>query len=159
MSLKLVHYPDPALLEACPEVTVFDEALDKEIEEMQSLMIASKGIGLAANQCGLNKAMFVMSSKGTVYEFINPKFVSTPAGHQLIEEGCLSLPGVLVTIERAAEVVVEAKNKRGETFEVVATGLEAVCIQHEMEHLRGKFFLDSAPRQQRRAAMKKLGLK
>ena len=154
----VIKFPDDYLLKPTQEVTVFNEALAIELDRMQLTMVKENGIGLAANQVGLNKSMFVMRhGKDGLYDFINPVIVSQE-GHQFVNEGCLSAPDVFIQIPRPTEVIVRAKNRLGEEFEVIATGVEAVCVIHEMEHLEGKFFIEKANRQQKRQALKKLGM-
>lgn len=154
-----VKYPDDLLKTRCQEVTSFDEKLHTVLDEMAQIMRSENGIGLAANQAGyLARAFIMLDNKGKLWEFINPRIVESE-GFQQINEGCLSAPGVFVSVPRAASVTVVAQNRNGEEFKVVCFEIEAVCIQHELDHLDGIFYLEKTTRNQRRAALKTLGLK
>lgn len=159
--LKTIKYPDPILTTPC--VLVPEDGFNKELhdllDQMAVHMKSENGIGLAANQVGVAKRVFVMvADSGKLWEFINPEIVQKE-GFQQINEGCLSAPGVFVSVPRAKDVLVKAQDRNGEVFTVLCFDLEAVCIQHELEHLRGEFFLDKTSRNQRRAALRTLGLK
>jgi peptide deformylase len=157
--MKIYHYPDEILKTPCAPVTSFDERLHKILDEMLPAMKDNSGIGLAANQVGYSMRVFIMlDKKGVLWEFINPEIIEK-AGGQQINEGCLSAPGVFVQVPRALYVTVKAKNRHGEEFTIVAEGIDAVCIQHEYDHLDGIFYLEKTSRNQRRAALKQLGLK
>jgi peptide deformylase len=157
--MELVKFPNNILTKPTKKVAAFDEALHKELDTMLEIMNANNGMGLAANQVGLTKSMFIMKDKqGNIIEFVNPKIVER-AGNQMLSEGCLSAPGVSLTIPRSEQIYVEAYTRNGEQFQIVATGMESVCIQHEFDHLQGIFFLSKANRQQRRAALSQLGIK
>jgi peptide deformylase len=110
-------------------------------------MYATRGIGLSANQVGLIMPILVMDTTsiegGTLYkEFVNPRIVEHSEETSMQREGCLSFPGVFVNVKRFDSVVVEAEHKNGETFTVVADGIDAVCLQHEIDHLHGITFYD-----------------
>jgi len=150
--MKLVYYPDPALTSKCEPITEFNEELHKTLDEMRTVMVQSNGIGLAANQVAILKTMFIMQDrKGKIWDFINPVIVSED-GVQYEQEGCLSFPGVYLQIARAASIVVKAQDRNGQEFQVVAEGIESVCILHEWEHIHSIIFIDKVSRQQRRAA-------
>lgn len=154
MELEIVYFPSPLLKTPGTLVDVFDEKLSQFLEAMAITMTINNGIGLAANQVGDPRRMFIMKDrKGKLYEFINPVILET-TGTIVLDEGCLSVPGAFVQVPRAQEVYVRAQNRRGEFFEVVALDLEAVCVQHEIEHLEGKAYYERANRQQRRAVEK-----
>lgn len=154
-----VKYPDQLLKMRCQEVTSFDSKLHVILDEMAQMMKAENGIGLAANQAGYLARMFVMiDQKGKLWEFINPE-ITDREGYIAINEGCLSAPGVFVQVNRSQTITVKAKNRNGEEFTVVCQDIEAVCVQHEMDHLDGIFYLDKTSRNQRRAALRTLGLK
>ncbi len=157
---KLLFFPAPELAQPTVEVTEFDTSLHELLDAMASIMKQHKGLGLSANQVGSNKRVFIMLDKktDTVHEFVNPSFTAHSSGTVLMEEGCLSFPGVTVQVTRGNEAFLKAKNRNGEDIEIVAQDLEAVCIYHEMDHLNGKTFLDRTTRQQRRAAQRKLGV-
>lgn len=154
-----VKYPDDILKQRCFEVTTFDEKLHVILDEMAELMKAEKGLGLAANQAGYRVRAFVMvDQKGKVWEFINPQ-ITEKEGFIQINEGCLSAPGVFVQVPRAQTVTIKAQDRSGQEFTVVCQDVEAVCAQHEIDHLDGIFYLEKTSRNQRRLAMKQLGLK
>lgn len=161
MSLTIVKYPNPVLKQTCEPVTEFSSELHAQLDEMLPLMKANNGMGLAANQVGITKRFFIMlDKKGQLHEFINPVLVEgEPVAGAQINEGCLSAPGVFVQVPRLSVVTVRAQNRHGEEFTVVAEGVEAVCVQHELDHLNGEFFLEKTSRNQRRLALRQLGLK
>lgn len=149
-------YPHPNLSQPCVEVTTFDDSLHKILDEMKDIMLKHNGLGLAANQCGLLDKMFVMKDKkGKIWDFINPEILFKD-DIQLESEGCLSFPGITLEIPRAKQVSVKAKDRNGVEFHVSAYEIEAVCIQHEMEHLEGKTFVDNLSRQEKRRIKKEL---
>ncbi len=160
--MRTVKYPDPILTTPCPEFkfgTMSDADLFHILDEMAAHMKAEKGIGLAANQVGHSIRVFVMlDAKQKIWEFINPTIIERSGGVQL-NEGCLSAPGVVVQVPRFQTVTVKAYDRTGAEFTVVCEDLEAVCVQHELDHLDGVFFLEKTSRNQRRAALKSLGLK
>lgn len=157
--MEIVKYPNDILKQVCEPVTEFGEQLHKALDEMKTIMEANAGMGLAANQVGIAKRFFIMKDlKGKIHEFINPKIVSSD-GHQALEEGCLSLPGQFTTVDRPAQITVEAQDRNGEPFKIGAIELEAVCISHEIDHLDGIFYIEKLSRQQRRAILRAAGLK
>src|SRR3954471_2578571 len=142
--LNILRYPDGRLHKVAAPVTVFDEALKKLVRDMADTMYAAPGIGLAATQVDVHKRVIVMDLSDTRDElrvFINPEIVAAD-GEAENEEGCLSVPGYYDKVARAARIRVRALNESGEQFELAAEGLLAVCIQHEMDHLVGKVFVD-----------------
>lgn len=159
MLLTILKFSHKALSTKTEPVTDFDASLHEALDAMRDTMIANRGVGLAANQVGIPYRFFIMKdNKDKVWEFINPEILETE-GAQFQNEGCLSGPGVYVQINRSQMVMVKAKDRNGEEFTVMCVDLEAVCVQHEIDHLNGETFLDKAPRQQRKAAYAKLGLK
>lgn len=158
--LTVRKYPDPILATKCDPWTSPSFAdLHATLNAMFEVMETEKGIGLAANQVGINARIFIMKDqKGKLWEFINPEIVERDGGQQ-INEGCLSAPGVFVQVPRSQSVTVKAQDRNGEEFRVVCQDIEAVCVQHELDHLDGVFFLSKTSRNQRRAALKTLGLK
>lgn len=157
--LSIVAYPNPILSTKCEPVTEFNSELHAQLDEMLPIMKAAQGIGLAANQVGIGKRFFIMLDvKGKLWEFINPTITSHDGGIQ-INEGCLSAAGVVIQVPRSKQVTVEAFDRNGDSFTVLCEDLEAVCIQHEIDHLDGVFFIEKTSRNQRRAALKQLGLK
>lgn len=141
--LDLVHYPAKILNKRSHRVTEFNDSLRDFIAEMHVAMFANGGIGLAANQVGDSRSIFVafMPNTGQGYTFINPKIIKME-GTSRMEEGCLSFPGRTVSLKRPEKIVVKAQDSRGKFFTMTARGLLARCILHEMDHLNGITFLD-----------------
>jgi peptide deformylase len=142
--LTILEYPDPRLRKVASAVATVTPDIQKLVRDMAETMYAAPGIGLAATQVDVHKRVIVMDLSETRDElrvFINPEILAAE-GSAENEEGCLSVPGYYDKVNRAARVVVRALNERGEPFELVADGLLAVCIQHEMDHLVGKVFVD-----------------
>jgi peptide deformylase len=142
--LDILNYPDPRLHTVAKPVKEFDASLQRLIDDMAETMYQAPGIGLAATQVNQHIQLLIIDTSETkdqLQVFINPKILERD-GEQVYEEGCLSVPGVYDTVTRAEKVVVEAMNAKGETFELEAHGLLSVCIQHEMDHLLGKVFVE-----------------
>ena len=158
-ALKLVRkYGDPVLRSRALEIDRFDGALRDEVRRMGRLMDESLGIGLAATQVGVMHRLLVyrVESEGEIAALVNPVLEWASEETEPLEEGCLSLPGVLVDVDRPVHVRVRAQDERGEALLIEASGLEARVIQHEMDHLDGVLILDRTPRDQRKRAMKTL---
>jgi len=158
-ALKLVRkYGDPVLRSRALEIDRFDDALREEIRRMGELMHDSLGIGLAATQVGVMHRVLVyrVESDGAIAALVNPVREWESEEHEPMDEGCLSLPGVLVEVDRPVHVRVRAKDERGEDIVVEASGLEARVIQHEMDHLDGVLIVDRTSRDQRKQAMRTL---
>jgi peptide deformylase len=142
--LNILRYPDARLHKTAAPVTVFDESLKKLIRDMAETMYAAPGIGLAATQVDVHKQVIVIDAserRDSLVVLVNPEIVDA-SGVSDIEEGCLSVPGVYDTVERAERVKVRAYDQSGNPFTLEAQGLLAVCIQHEMDHLKGKVFVE-----------------
>jgi peptide deformylase len=142
--LAILEYPDPRLRTKASPVAVFDEALHRLVDDLLETMYAAKGVGLAASQVDVHKRLLVLDVSETRDQpmvLINPQILSAE-GRVPGEEGCLSLPGIYDKLERAARIRVHAQGRGGEPFEIEAEGMLAVCIQHEMDHLEGKLFVD-----------------
>ena len=156
--LDILVYPDQRLRQRAEEVTEFDGELEKLVADMVETMYDAPGIGLAAIQVNVTKRVVVMDlseGKDDLRVFINP--VITPLeGRIEYEEGCLSVPGVYATVERVERVRVDAQDMKGESFTLEAEGLLAICIQHEVDHLDGKVFVDYLSRMKRDRVRKKL---
>lgn len=158
--LPILQYPDPRLHTVAAPVTVVDDAIRLLIKDMSDTMYAAPGVGLAATQLDVHKRIIIIDTSEThdhLKVFINPKIVAS-SGESDCEEGCLSVPGIFEKVARAARITVRALDARGKSFELDADGLLAVCIQHEMDHLDGKVFVEHLSRlkQQRiRAKLKK----
>jgi peptide deformylase len=142
--LTILEYPDPRLRKIAAPVAAVTPELQKLVRDMADTMYAAPGIGLAATQVDVPKRVIVMDISETrdqLRVFINPVIVAT-AGEAEAEEGCLSVPGYYDRVTRAAMVRVSALDEHGRNFELDAEGLLAVCIQHEVDHLFGKVFVD-----------------
>jgi peptide deformylase len=142
--LDILNYPDPRLYTVAKPVKEVDASIQKLIEDMAETMYAAPGIGLAATQVDVHFQVIVIDiseDKQNLQVFINPKIISK-SGTQDFEEGCLSVPGIYDTVTRAERITVEALDRNGKPFTLEAEGLLAVCIQHEMDHLQGKVFVD-----------------
>ena len=142
--LDILHYPDTRLHTVAKPVAAVDARIRQLIDDMAETMYAAPGIGLAATQVNVHERVIVIDISETHDElrvFINPELVAQ-SGRAEGEEGCLSVPGVFDMVERAEHVTVRALGRDGQSFELAAEGLLAVCIQHEMDHLLGKVFVD-----------------
>lgn len=142
--LTILQFPDQALRTVAEPVDNVDGELDELIERMFHTMYEAPGIGLAATQIDIHKRLIVMDiseNSDQPLTLINPQIVDAE-GEQEMQEGCLSIPGIYETVKRAASVHVQALDRNGNPFEMDAEGLLAVCIQHEVDHLNGKLFVD-----------------
>jgi peptide deformylase len=143
--LPIIEYPDPRLKTVAKPVTRFDERLRKLAADMAETMYAAPGVGLAATQVDVHERLIVIDvseTKDQLRVFVNPEIVW--ASDQLVEceEGCLSVPGIYDAVSRPDRVRVRAQDVQGESFELDCEGLLAVCVQHEMDHLLGKVFVE-----------------
>ena len=142
--LTILHFPDPRLRTVAKQVTVFDDKLAKFASDMFETMYQAPGIGLAATQVDQHIRLLVMDISENHDQprcLINPEILKAD-GEEETDEGCLSVPGFYETVKRSNHIRVRAQNVKGESFEFDAEGIEAVCIQHEMDHLMGKLFVD-----------------
>lgn len=142
--LDILTYPDPRLHKVAAPVEEVNENIKQLVRDMAETMYDAPGIGLAATQVDVHRQIIVMDlseDKSELRVFINPRII-TKCGNQDYEEGCLSVPGVYETVTRAAEITVEALDEHGKPYTLEAEGLLAVCIQHEMDHLLGKVFVE-----------------
>jgi peptide deformylase len=142
--LNILRYPDARLHKTAAPVTVFDETLKKLVRDLAETMYAAPGLGLAASQVDVHKRVIVIDVSerhDSLVVLVNPEIVDA-SGVSDIEEGCLSVPGVYDIVERAERVKVRAYDQNGKPFTLEAQGLLAVCIQHEMDHLTGKVFVE-----------------
>lgn len=142
--LNILRYPDARLHKLAAPVTVFDEGLKKLVADMAETMYAAPGIGLAATQVDVHKQVIVVDvseRRDSLVVLVNPEIVEA-TGQSDIEEGCLSVPGIYELVPRAERVKVRAYDQNGNPFTLEAQGLLAVCIQHEMDHLMGKVFIE-----------------
>ena len=142
--LPILRYPDPRLhLRAKPITTVTDE-IRQLIRDMAETMYEAPGVGLAATQVDVHIRLIVIDvsdDHSALQAFINPEILDR-SGEQVCEEGCLSVPGIYENVTRAARIRVRAQDEQGEIFEREAEGLLAVCLQHEIDHLEGKVFVE-----------------
>jgi peptide deformylase len=142
--LQILEYPDPRLRIRAVPVTKFDAALAQLVDDMFETMYAAPGIGLAASQVDVHQRLIVIDvseKKDQRLVFCNPEILSKE-GVATTEEGCLSVPGIFDDVQRAAKVRARAQDAAGQAFEIDLEGLAAVCLQHEMDHLEGKLFVD-----------------
>jgi peptide deformylase len=142
--LDILHYPDARLHTVAKPVQAVDARIRTLIDDMAETMYTAPGIGLAATQVNVHERVIVIDISETHDElrvFINPEIIAQ-SGREESEEGCLSVPGIFDKVQRAERVTVRALDREGKPFELKADGLLAVCIQHEMDHLVGKVFVD-----------------
>jgi len=143
--LSILRYPDSRLHKIAKSVSIFDDRLKKLVADMAETMYDAPGVGLAATQVDVHQQVIVIDTSETHDElqvFINPEIIWASEEMQVYDEGCLSVPGVYDGVERHAKVKVRALDSDGKPFELDATELLAVCIQHEMYHLKGKVFVE-----------------
>jgi peptide deformylase len=156
--LSILEYPDPRLRTIAAPVTVFDAALEQQVEAMFETMYAAPGIGLAATQVDWHHQLIVIDvseEKNERHVFINPGSLATE-GKATGQEGCLSVPGIYDDVPRAERVRVRYQDVSGTTHEQWLDGLLGVCLQHEMDHLNGKLFVDYLSDLKRQRIRKKL---
>ena len=143
--LQILEFPDPKLRKKAEPVTVFDEKLEVLIEDMLETMYEAEGIGLAATQIDVHKRLLLIDiseNRDCPQVFINPEIEILEDELSEYDEGCLSVPGFYETVSRPRKVKIIAQDSKGEKFEQVAEGIFATCIQHEIDHLDGKLFVD-----------------
>jgi peptide deformylase len=158
-ALRFVRkHGDPVLRSRAREVETFDEGLVEEVRRMGQIMHDAYGIGLAATQLGVMHRVLVyrVEPDAPVAALVNPELEWSSREVEPMEEGCLSLPGVLVEVDRPVHVRVRSRDEHGDELLIEASGLEARVIQHEMDHLDGKLILDRTSREQRKRAMRAL---
>jgi len=142
--LKILHYPDPRLHTVAKPVAAVTDEVRQLATDMAETMYAAPGIGLAATQVDRHIRLLVVDvseEKNTLMALINPRIL-LKEGETVHEEGCLSVPGIYDKVTRAEHIRVQATNLNGDTFELDASGLLAICIQHEIDHLDGKVFVE-----------------
>lgn len=142
--LTILEFPDKRLRTVAAEVSTVDDGIRTLVDDMIETMYAAKGVGLAATQVNVHKRVIVMDvseNKDEPICLINPQIIARD-GVEESEEGCLSVPGFFEKVSRAEHIRIRALNRDGESFEIEARDLLAVCIQHEMDHLEGKLFVD-----------------
>jgi peptide deformylase len=156
--LDILHFPDPRLRQRARDVDEVDDQLRQLVDDMFETMYQAPGIGLAATQVNVHRRVVVIDVSRDQDEpqvFINPQILEKD-GMEEMDEGCLSVPGIYERVQRAERIRVRALNREGETFELEADGLLAVCIQHEIDHLDGKLFVDYLSQLKRQRIRKKL---
>jgi peptide deformylase len=156
--LEILEFPDDRLRTKAKPITVFDDALRQRVADMFETMYAAPGIGLAATQVNDHRQLIVIDiseDRSGRLVLINPKIVASQ-GATCYEEGCLSVPEVRAKVDRANEITVEAQDPWGASQTIHADGLLAVCIQHEMDHLAGKVFVDHLSPLKRQLVLRKL---
>ncbi len=156
--LNILEFPDPRLTTVANDVEYFDDALKKLVEDMLETMYSAYGIGLAATQVNVHKRSLVLDvseDRDQPRVYMNPVILSQ-SGEQTHEEGCLSVPGIYASVKRAENIKLRAQDTDGNTFEEQLEGLHAVCIQHEIDHLIGRLFVDYMSPLKRNMVRKKL---
>ena len=156
--LKILHYPDPRLRTVAQPVSRVDDTVRQLLDDMLETMYAAPGIGLAATQANVGRRIVVIDiseEKNQPLYLINPE-ITELEGIEEMDEGCLSVPGVFETVQRAERVKMHALDRNGELFDLQAEGLLAVCIQHEIDHLDGKLFVDYLSQLKQKRIRKKL---
>ena len=156
--LDILEFPDPRLRLVAQPIEIFDAELKRLADDMLATMYDAPGIGLAATQVNIQKRLLVLDVSETHAEprvFINPELLES-RGTEVCQEGCLSFPGVYADVERKDWIRVKAQDVTGKTFELETDGLLAVCIQHEMDHLVGKVFVDYLSPLKRSLLLRKL---
>ena len=157
-TLEILEFPDPRLRTVAKAVTEFGPALQQLARDMTETMYAENGIGLAATQVNVHQQVLVLDvseNRDQLKVYVNPEILSSN-GEQNCEEGCLSVPGVYAEVKRAEKVRVRAFDTSGKAFEEDLDGLHAICLQHEMDHLQGKLFVDYLSPLKRQMVRKKL---
>lgn len=143
--LPILTYPDPRLHKKAKPVAVVDDRIRRIVSDMAETMYEAPGVGLAATQVDVHERIVVIDvseDKSDLLVLINPEITWKSDDSRVYEEGCLSVPGVYDEVERASQITVQAVNEKGERYEFDADGLLAVCVQHELDHLEGKVFVE-----------------
>lgn len=156
--LPILHYPDPRLRKKAAPVKVFGDEIIRIKSDMLETMYAANGIGLSATQIDIQKAILVAdtsASRDNPICLVNPELIET-RGQEEMEEGCLSIPGIYANVQRAEHITVIAQDELGKPIQIETDGILAVCIQHEMDHLQGKLFVDYLSAEKRRLILEKV---
>lgn len=157
--LTILEFPDPKLRTIAKPISEFNDELKTLVKDMLETMYDAPGIGLAATQVDVHKQLIVMDlseEKNEPLVFINPAISILDEALGTYDEGCLSVPGFYETVQRPQKVKIDAQNEEGEIFSLQADGLLAICIQHEMDHLDGKLFVDYLSKLKRNRIRSKL---
>lgn len=155
---QILHYPDPRLRRVAEAVERVDDEIRTLIDDLADTMYQAPGIGLAAPQINVAKRIIVIDTSSTKSELlvlVNPEIIDRQ-GEQTLEEGCLSVPGIYDTVTRAERIKVRALDRHGKLFELETSELLATCIQHEIDHLEGKLFVDYLSRLKQQRIRKKM---
>ena len=160
-NLKIIIAPDPRLLEVSKPVKEVNNDIKNLLEDMLQVMYRSNGIGLAAPQVGILKRLIVMDCsdkniKKEPLKFVNPEILNLSSDTSEFEEGCLSLPTQYAKVERPSNIEVEYKDENGNKYRKNFSGIEATCLQHEIDHLNGKLFVDHISKLKKNRIIKKL---
>lgn len=142
--LPILRYPDPRLNKVAKPVAKVDERIRQIVKDMADTMYEAPGVGLAATQVDIHEQIIVIDVSEThdqLQVFINPEIIKSSVEQKIWEEGCLSVPTIYDEVERPDRVTVRAQNQQGDTFTVEADGLLSVCLQHEIDHLKGRVFV------------------
>ncbi len=156
--LEILEFPDPRLRTIAKPVEAFDDSLGLFIDKLIETMYSAQGIGLAATQVNVHRRLLVLDvseSQDQPRVYINPQILES-TGSETCEEGCLSVPGIYAEIKRFETIRIAAQDRDGNTFEEDLDGMRAVCLQHEMDHLEGKLFVDYLSPLKQRMVRKKL---
>jgi peptide deformylase len=156
--LEILEFPDTRLRTVAKPVERFDDGLRRLVDDMVETMYDAQGIGLAATQVNVHQRLLVLDvseNQDTPRVYVNPEIVASE-GTETCEEGCLSVPGIYAEVSRAERITVAARDVDGEPFREELGGLHAICIQHEIDHLEGKLFVDYLSPLKRRMVAKKL---
>jgi peptide deformylase len=156
--LEILEFPDSRLRTVAKPVIAFDDTLRQLIDDMIETMYDARGIGLAATQVNVHRRLLVLDvseNQDDPCVYVNPEIVSQE-GTETCEEGCLSVPGIYAEVQRAEKIRISAQSPDGEQFEREVDGMHAICLQHEIDHLNGKLFVDYLSPLKRRMVSKKL---
>lgn len=156
--LTILHYPDERLRTVAAPVEAVDKEIRTLVDDMFETMYQAPGIGLAATQVNVHKRLLVIDiseDKTQPLCFINPQIIDS-SGEEMMDEGCLSVPGIYEPVARAKDITVRALDRDGNSFDMSVDGLLSVCIQHEMDHLEGKLFVDYLSEMKRQRIRKKM---
>ena len=156
--LDILEFPDPRLRRVAKPVNRFDADLSRLIEQMLETMYAAEGIGLAATQVNVHQQLLVLDiseSRDQPHIYINPRIMEAE-GSETCDEGCLSVPGIYAEVSRSEKIRISALDREGNGFEEELDGMHAICLQHEMDHLKGKLFIDYLSPLKQRMVHKKL---
>jgi peptide deformylase len=157
-TLDILEFPDPRLRTVAKPVIQFDPDLQQLVRDMTETMYAENGIGLAATQVNVHKRLLVLDvsdSRDQLKVYVNPHIISQE-GTQNCEEGCLSVPGIYAEVKRHENIRIRAQDANGNEFEEDLSDLHSICLQHEMDHLEGKLFVDYLSPLKRQMVRKKL---